>query len=166
MTREKCPACRGPGLMQYAWRLGRRLSVRLSRAGEMPGFGHRKNMARSPASRSTMTSGTGPDRAKRPPYRYGLITVLLNEPPWQPALAKPARATETPHTFTGTLTGAFTLLPDRADSTPAFPLPLGPSANAALAGSTNPAVSTAVPIAAEIQRAFFIVLLLFRLAAG
>src|SRR5580693_4708982 len=184
-----------------------------------------ENMARSPASRFTMTSGTGPDRAKRPPYRYGLITVLLNEPPWQPALAKPARATETPHTFTGTLTGAFTLLPDRAemapalplslppaaplpmtvllaappsqpafappsratatpqtsigaltgaftslpdrsDSTPALPLSLGPSANAALAGSTKPAVSTAVPIAAEIQRAFFIVLLLFRPAVA
>src|SRR5260370_20985920 len=128
----------------------------------MPGFGHMKNMARSLA-----LPRTGPDRAKRPPYRYGLITVLLNDPPWQPALEKPARATEMPHRSTGALTGTFTSLPDRSDSTPALPLSLGPeSANAAPAGSTNPAVSTAVPIAAEIQRGFFILLLLFRLAVA
>ena len=68
----------------------------------------------------------------------------------------------TPQTLTGALIGAFTLLPDRSDSTPASPF--GPDwANAALAGSTNPAASTAVPIAAEIQRAFFISLLHSRL---
>src|SRR5579859_850241 len=93
-----------------------------------------------------------------------LMTVLLAAPPSQPAFAPPSRATATPQTSTGALSGAFTLLPDSSDSTPALPLPLGPSANAAPAGSTNPAVSTAVLIAAEIQRAFFISLLLFRLA--
>src|SRR5579859_4190885 len=99
-----------------------------------------------------------------PPVASSPMTVLLAAPPSQPAFAPPSRATATPQMSTGALTGAFTLLPDSSDSTPALPLPLGPSASAAPAGSTNPAVSTAVLIAAEIQRAFFISLLLFRLA--
>src|SRR5580693_2805091 len=101
-----------------------------------------------------------------PPLAPSPMTVLLAAPPSQPAFAPPSRATATPQTSIGALTGAFTSLPDRSDSTPALPLSLGPSANAALAGSTKPAVSTAVPIAAEIQRAFFIVLLLFRPAVA
>ena len=115
-----------------------------------------------------------PDRAEMepalplslPPVASSPMMVLLAAPPSQPAFAPPSRATATPQMSTGALTGAFTSLPDSSDSTPALPLPLGPSANAALAGSTNPAVSTAVPIAAEIQRAFFIMLLLFRQAVA
>src|SRR5580693_4659072 len=101
-----------------------------------------------------------------PPVASSPMMVLLAAPPSQPAFAPPSRATATPQMSTGALTGAFTSLPDSSDSTPALPLPLGPSANAALAGSTNPVVSTAVPIAAEIQRAFFIMLLLFRQAVA
>src|SRR5579859_957324 len=56
------------------------------------------------------------------------ITVLLAAPPLHPEFAKPAPAPETPHTRTGTLTGAFTLLPDRAEMTPALPLSLPPPA--------------------------------------
>jgi len=34
------------------------------------------------------------------------------DPPWQSEWARPATAPETPHTFTGTLTGAVTVLPE------------------------------------------------------
>ncbi len=96
-----------------------------------------------------------------PPDPEPLTVVLELAPPAQPAFAPPSRATAMPQTFTGALTGAFTSLPDRIDSTP--PSPFGPeSANATLAGNANPATSTAVPAAAETQRAFFISLLQFR----
>src|SRR5579859_6567545 len=78
-------------------------------------------------------------------------------------VAKPRIPAATPQTLTGALTGAFTVLPDSSDSTPPLPLPPGPWAKAALAGSMNPAARTVVPIAAEIQRAFFISLLHSRL---
>lgn len=88
------------------------------------------------------------------------ITVLLAAPPPQPAFAPPSRDTAMPQTSTGKLTGAFTSLPDRTDSTPLSPF--GPeSAKAALDGNANPATSTAAPAAAETQRALFIWLLHF-----
>ena len=54
------------------------------------------------------------------------MTVLLAAPPRQAALAKPTTAAAMPQTLTGALIGAFTVLPDSAEMTPALPLPPGP----------------------------------------
>lgn len=45
------------------------------------------------------------------------------DPPSQPALEKPATASEIPHRLTGTLTGAVIELPDRTETLP-FPVVL------------------------------------------
>src|SRR3989440_1469519 len=54
---------------------------------------------------------------------------LTSAPPWQPELAKPPTAAETPHTLTGVLTGALTVLPEPRPTLPMpVTLPLWPGA--------------------------------------
>ena len=74
----------------------------------------------------TRQQGRGCRRCRVPPEFEPAMTVLLAAPPMQAALAKPTTAAAMPQTLTGALIGAFTVLPDSAEMTPALPLPPDP----------------------------------------
>jgi hypothetical protein len=61
------------------------------------------------------------------------------EPPWQPDLAVPSTAIDTPHTLTGALIGADTVFPEPAEVFPVFvPPALPPEPVCALCATTEP----------------------------
>jgi hypothetical protein len=64
--------------------------------------------------------------------------VITVEPPLQPELAEPSIASETAQTFSGTLTGADTVLPEPTDVFPAF-VPPGPDDKNAIGALCTPA---------------------------